>query len=232
MKVLHLGLFFGISLMLGTIGVSQEEEVQRSFRVLGYGNSHFEGIFLEVGDGRSAEEQIALEFLPNRKSVPIDLGGRYDRLAFFADSTNARGKSVKAEIGRIDWPEDAEKLLLVFLERESSDGLAPSFEILVMDESKAVWGQRCVRFLNLTGVGLDVRMKDFAFPLGEGLTDIIRFEGEHSVPMTLELSLPWRGKREVVYSARFVADQHSPKLLVVKPPLVEGSMRVAIDTIW
>lgn len=210
---------------------AEEEDAEASFRVLGYGNGDFQGILFE-GEGLEGPETVNLGFVPDRKSRPVKLAEAPGRLSFFKEELDARGRRQRVDLGEVAWPDGAERVLLVFLERESLGDSPPAFDILALDESPEVWGPRCVRFLNLTGVPLDARMQRFAFALEEGPSDILCFEGEYSVPMTLELSLPWRGRREIVYSARFVADQYSPKLLVVKPPRSAGSFKVEVETIW
>ncbi len=212
---------------------AQEDEAVRSFRVLGYGDSDFRGISVELEESADSEASAAvlLEFVPNRKSRALKIPDGQNRLEFFREKLAEGGKVVQEELGQVDWPKSAEKVLIVFLQSVGPDE-DEAYEFLVLDESESVWGPRCVRLLNLSGVPLDARMAEHRFPVDKGPTEILRFEGEYSIPMTLELSLPWAGKRQIVYSARFVADQYSPKLLVVKPPREEGSMKVVVDTIW
>ncbi|WP_309027855.1 hypothetical protein [Pelagicoccus enzymogenes] len=211
--------------------LSAQEEAQPSFRVLGYGDGDFQGIFFER-EGVEGDELVELVFVPDRKSRPVTLASEPRRLSFFAQSLNARGKIERRGLGEVTWPVGAERVLVVFLQKENGRDSPPEYDYLVFDESPAVWGPRCARFLNLTGVPLNAKMQRFEFPVEVGATDILCFEGEYSVPMTLELSLPWKGRKEIVYSARFVADQYSPKLLVVKPPPVAGSFKVVVETIW
>lgn len=224
----HFSLFICICF---TLGVSaQEGELERSFRVLGFGDGYFEGLTFEL-ESADGVKTLPLEFLPNRKSRTQKVSAEQSRLKFYYEAIDSQGNSVAKALDVVDWPDSAEKLLIVFLQLDVG-GNEPVYDILVFDESPSVWGPRCARFLNLSGARLDVKIRDFAFPLEEGPSDILCFEGEYSIPMTLELSLPWDGKRETVYSARFFADQYSPKLLVVRPPVVEGSLRVEVITIW
>ncbi len=213
--------------------LAQEDEAVRSFRVLAYGDSDFRGISVDLDKTADSEESAAvlLEFVPNRKSRPLKIPDGQYRLEFFREKLVEGGKAVREELGQVYWPESAEKVLIVFLRNDGPDE-AEAYQLLVLDESESVWGPRCVRLLNLSGVPLDGRMGEHRFPVEKGPTDILCFEGEYSIPMTLELSLPWAGRRQIVYSARFVADQYSPKLLVVKPPREEGSMKVVVDTLW
>jgi len=61
---------------------------------------------------------------------------------------------------------------------------------------------------------------------------IYRFEGDQMRTQRLRLLVPWQGRNRIVYSARFSPDPNLAKLIVVKPPQQENSMRVRVETLW
>ncbi len=209
----------------------QEEVEQKRFRVLGYGDGLFQGIFFEREGFEEEVEKVELVFSPDRKSRPYQLPASQNRVVFYREVENGDKPSARVEVGTVDWKSESTKATLVFLEPlDFVEG--QEYRILFIDESPAVWGAGCFRFLNLSGAALEGRLGNRGIELGQGLSEVYSMAGEERKPIRLSLFLDWEGERSMVYSARTIPDAKFGKLVVVKPPLELGSLRVRVDTLW
>ncbi|EDY81125.1 hypothetical protein VDG1235_742 [Verrucomicrobiia bacterium DG1235] len=222
--VFALGLSLSASFAYG-----QEAELKR-FRVLGYGDGFFEGVFFERME---ADEPVAVElgFMPNRKSQSYDVPESEDSVSFFRLEKGPHDSVKRVEVGRVRWPPRVERALLVFFEAEDFVETG-QYEILVLDESPEVWKAGCFRFLNLSGAELNCRLGEERFVLSHDESEIYSFDPESAGVMRLQLMVPWEGKNRLIYSTRVIPDKNYAKLLVIKPPIEEGSLQVRVENLW
>ncbi len=200
------------------------------FSVLGYGNTFFDGIFFEVEvDGEATK--VPLAFHPDRRSIVYRANNDLRELRFFSEIENERGKIVRINRGKIRLEGASGRLLLLFREGNSDSGEG-DFEIQVIDESEEEWGPGGFRFLNLTGGVLHCRLGRFSGEMQEGLSAIVQFPIDVENLLRLEFSVDVDGARRVVYATETLPEPTGGKLMVIKPPLEMGSLRVRVITIW
>lgn len=198
------------------------------FRVLGYGPDFFDGIKFERETDEGAEIET-LAFQPDRRSRVYRMPSSEASLTFFREEMSDEGDGlVRRLLGVVELEPDERELTLVFIE-ESESADEDSFLILPLNESEEVWGAGCFRFLNLSGAPLEMSLGELDGPLGQGISEVVRFKlSEPRELLKLRLSLQWEGRRQVIYSTRVLPDLRRGKLFVVKPPLEEGSLKIRV----
>ncbi|MBK1876529.1 hypothetical protein [Pelagicoccus mobilis] len=209
------------------IGNAQEPGTE--FRVLAYGDGLFEGVFFE--DASEGEpKRVYLEFLPNQKSRKYSVVEAKGTIEFFQE-VEEEGALVQIEVGRAEFEQESEVLLLVFFETSDFEE-SQEYEVLTLDESDRVWRAGCVRFLNLSGAELLGQIGEVSLQLPHDASEVVCFEEGNRDARRIQLRVRWEGSERVVYSSRFLPDPNHPKLMVIKPPLEERSLKVRVETLW
>lgn len=216
------------SFFAGSLSYAQEET--RSFRVLGYGEGFFEGIHFEYEKEDEAAIRV-LRFLPNQRSRRYVLPVGASKVSFYRLEKTPKGGDMKVEVGSVRLLEGSEATLLVFFET-ADFASAGQYAIKQLDESPDVWSAGCFRFLNLTGAELACRIGERSLTLPLDSSEILQFDPTANGPLRLRLSVFWQGENKTVLSTYVVADPLHPKLLVIRPPAVVGSLSVELQTLW
>lgn len=217
-------------LLITVCGLAFGQNDSSSFRVLGYGDHFFDGIYYKE-QRESGEIRIALAFLPNQKSRNYFIPSEVRKLSFFKEMDLGNEKLLEVEVASVRFDENQKRALLVFFET-SDFSESNRYEVLQLDESPDVWTAGCFRFLNLSGAELICRMGNTEMLLPFDASEIVRFDPESHGAMPLRLSVPWQDTERIVLSMRVAPDPHYPKLFVVKPPLKNGDFKVQLDTLW
>lgn len=210
--------------------LSFAEERERSFRVLGYGDAFFEGIHFESENEDEAASRV-LRFLPNQRSRRYVLPAGAAEVRFYRLERVPEGGYKKVEVGYIRLLQGNEMTLLVFFE-SAEFAKTGRYAIKQLDESPDAWTAGCFRFLNLTGAELACMIGERNLRLPLDGSDILQFDPSVDRPLRLKLSVFWQGENQTVLSTYVVADPRHPKLLVIRPPAVEGSLKVGLQTLW
>lgn len=210
---------------------AQDNAETNYFRVLGYGDGLFQGIFFEREGLEGEKEMVELAFTPDRKSRPYQIPTDSSRVVFYREEDAGQNSKRRIEVGRVSWAASASAATLVFLE-QSDFSETKEFGILFIDESPESWGAGDFRFLNLAGADMDIRLGDETFALEQGLSQIYTVSGKTRVPFRLSLFVDWEGERRMVYSMRTIPDAKHGKMFVLKPPTELGSLRVRVIPLW
>lgn len=221
-------LFLGFGLHLNVEVTAQEKA--KLFRVLGYGDGVFEGIYFDSHDeGNSAAKE--LRFVPDRRSIPYRVPKTDDVLSFYAFQKGENDEPLKSEVGRVRVDFSIEKALIIFLE---SPGQADKrqYEILVFDESPDNWGGGAVRFLNLSGASLTGKLGERSFQLGNSESEFFEYDDQRQFYQRLDFTVSWQRRQRLVYSSMFTLDRNYGKLVVIKPPLDGSRFKVRVATVW
>lgn len=207
-----------------------KDEPRAEFRVLGYGDGFFEGVFFERAV-EAGKEKVYLRFLPNQKSRRYLLPEGERSVSFYREIDGEEGETRKVQVADYSFPGDSERSLLVFFETSDFER-SRRYEIVSLDESPAVWHAGCVRFLNLSGAELTGQFDGSPFEVPHDVSETLYFDPDDRTIRNFKLSVPWAGRERVVYSSRFSPDPQHPKLLVIKRPLEEGGLKVRVETLW
>ncbi|MBC2605387.1 hypothetical protein [Pelagicoccus albus] len=222
-------LFFPIWILISALSVKGQED-GAEFRVLGFGDGFFEGICFE-NETESEPTVVELGFYPDRRSRLYRLETRPLSLVFFSEEASKDGNLTRVELGRARWPAGADKALFVFFETSDFE-TAGKYEILSVDESSEKWKAGSVRFLNLSGAELELKLGDVSAVLPEDFSPIFDFDPDVWSVLPLSLRVNWQGEKRSVYSSQYRVDGNHPKLLLIKPPREEGSFRVRVLNLW
>lgn len=208
-----------------------QARAERDFYVLGYGEGLFEGIRYETTDPDGEKEEVMLEFIPDQRSFPYPLSENVDRLSFFAISEIPDGTEKRKIVGSVEIQSDGSDVLLIFLEDEGFQE-SGEYKILAFSESEENWGPGKFRLLNLSGAALQVDFGRERFELSDGSSKIVSFDIDDRIAQRLQIAVFWNGNSRDVLNTWLLPDRNYGKLLVLKPPLHAGSLKLRIATIW
>lgn len=204
--------------------VNQKE---RSFTVVGYGESFFDGLkFLD-----EEKEEIELAFIPNRRSRTYLLPNKKGRIEFFIEAKNERRRTIRVPQAVVDIDEGISAALLIFMFEGENRRQLP-YAIQVIDESPEQFGPGDYRLLNLTGVPMKAQLGDEVLDSDLGLSRMVSIPINRDGSMSIRLAVQTRDGWKIVHSTSTRPDRLYGSLLVLKPPLEEGSYRIRVERLW
>ena len=204
-------------------------ESEPVFRVLGFGDSYFQGLKYEAPN----REVVELEFRPNRRSVAYAVPKDPSLITFFTEEEDPRrrdrARRVTQAVARIQ--SSMQEVLLVFLfEGEQRDRL--SYKVEVLDESPETFDAGVYRFLNLTGVEMKARLGESIFDLRDGLSEPIRIPVQQDNPIPFQIAVSLSTGWRIVHSTHTLPDAQYGSLYVLKPPLQQDSLDLRVERLW
>ena len=216
-------------LWLVSWSIAADGDSQPLFRVLGYGDSRFEGLLFKDAEG----ELVALEFQPNRRSRSYVLPEGRSQLVILTRTTDSRGREKLDTVARVDLISGAKQQLLLFIATISStDSSLINYEVTALDESPEAFAPGDVRIVNLSGATLKAQLGSALFDVEPGVVPMKRLPLDSDVPQPMRFAVAYNDDWRVVHSTVTRADARYGTLLVLKPPAEEGSLRLRVERVW
>ncbi len=203
-----------------------------SFRVLGYGDSRFEGIFVRTDD-QEDEALVELAFQPNRRSRSYVLPDGAE-IEFVTKSIDERGRERLNLVARARSVAGAEQLLFLFITKADAFGATEDlpYQVVTLDESPSAFGPGDVRLINLTGAILKGQLGASVFEAEPGVSPILRLPLDSETPQPMRFAVAYQDSWRIVHSTMTRADRRYGALLALKPPVDPDSLRLRVERIW
>lgn len=214
---------------VAAMGQTEPGEPALQFRVVGFGESFFEGLRYESERGETQE----LKFLPDRRSRLYPIYRDMREIEFFVEDLDDRGRPQRVAQAKALVEPGARQVLFVFLgEGVGATGRELAYQTLVLDESPGRFGPGDIRMLNLTSAPLDGRLGEGTVRLEPRSSALARVVSEPPQPVGFSLFVDAGSRRRLVCETRLMPDSMYGLLYVIKPPSQSGSLRVRLEKLW
>ena len=194
------------------------------FTARAFGDDLFESLHYYNAD----DEVVEIAFDPRFRTTVQRLPEGADEVSFFKILKDEQGREFEQVVAVVNLDDIDSRALLVFLAKRDVVRNLP-YTVIVADESPGIFEGGTIRFFNLTGARLMVRLGDDSFPLDFGFGADLNYDVETIGEMPIELAVVADDRWKIVYSTGFRAHSEYGTLVLIKPPRRADSLRVQVE---